>query len=239
MRDEEGLPKNKAQRVAKAKAVVEALIEEGVELHPIAAKGQKIASSFWGRAWNRNLEQYEVYAERLPRGRSHLRAGAVIDFLLEANRILGKVVAEDLFEVEIRVDGMDEALWEELKAGIHMESMAALLAGEFSEDWMASLSSMEGGLFPKPDEIRCRCHCEDYADMCAHAGALLYACGVHLDDHPEDLFRMRGVNPEDLLVEGLAHAAEQMRDSTAAPAGMDLNQIFGLSLEDVDSKPKP
>ncbi|MBQ8373865.1 MAG: hypothetical protein IJX35_06130 [Candidatus Methanomethylophilaceae archaeon] len=35
--------------------------------------GRSMADSWWGKAWNRNLENYSDYLNRLPRGRRYLR----------------------------------------------------------------------------------------------------------------------------------------------------------------------
>jgi hypothetical protein len=48
-------------------------------LSPIELQGRTIASTFWGKAWCTNLEAYSDYANRLPRGRSYVRNGSVID----------------------------------------------------------------------------------------------------------------------------------------------------------------
>ena len=42
-------------------------------------EGRKIASSFWGKSWCENLERYSDFANRLPRGRSYVRNGSVLD----------------------------------------------------------------------------------------------------------------------------------------------------------------
>ena len=39
--------------------------------------GKKLCTTFWGQAWCRNLETYQEYESRLPRGRSYFRQGNV------------------------------------------------------------------------------------------------------------------------------------------------------------------
>ena len=48
-------------------------------LHPVIAEGNKLATTWWGQSWNKNLERYASLSNRLPRGRSYLRHGAVLD----------------------------------------------------------------------------------------------------------------------------------------------------------------
>ena len=38
-----------------------------------------IAKTFWGKAWCENLERYSDFANRLPRGRTYVRNGSVVD----------------------------------------------------------------------------------------------------------------------------------------------------------------
>src|SRR5437868_7857895 len=49
--------------------------------------GNKLVRNFWGKAWCDNLESYGDYANRLPRGRSYVRHGAVIDLQIAAGSI--------------------------------------------------------------------------------------------------------------------------------------------------------
>lgn len=48
-------------------------------MEPVRACGRGMAESWWGKAWNRNLESYSDFSNRLPRGRSYMRRGAVVD----------------------------------------------------------------------------------------------------------------------------------------------------------------
>ena len=55
------------------------------------------------------------------------------------------------------------------------------------------------GLFPAPREIKMSCSCPDWAGMCKHVAATLYGVGARLDSQPDLLFRLRGVNREDMV----------------------------------------
>lgn len=236
--DDDLLPRNKAQRVARAQEIVAQLQEEGVDLHPVQAKGQKISKTFWGQAWNRNLENYQIYAERLPRGRSHLRAGAVIDFQLAKGKIRGRVAAESLFEIVIEVDLMEGEAREDFQKLVRAElsSLTDLLTGNFSDALMEKVSSMEVGLFPDPNEITCRCHCEDYADLCAHSAAILYACSVHFDESPESLFTLRGIDPCELVMQGIQDESSDVDLGGGVFQVDQLEALFGIHLDAVEDK---
>ena len=45
-----------------------------------------MADSWRGKAWNRNLENYSDYPNRLPRGRRYLRNGSVLDLRISEGR---------------------------------------------------------------------------------------------------------------------------------------------------------
>jgi uncharacterized Zn finger protein len=113
-----------------------------------------------------------------------------------------------------------------------------LLAGQFDQGVMARITRQEDGLFPKPKEIEMTCSCPDWATMCKHCAAVLYAVGARLDSAPEVLFLLRGVDHTELI--GQAVSAENLDRSlgtateTAPPTG-DLAEMFGIDL--VNSAP--
>ncbi len=47
------------------------------DISPIIIEGRTIASKWWGKAWNKNLESYADFSNRIGRGRSYVRNGAV------------------------------------------------------------------------------------------------------------------------------------------------------------------
>ncbi|MBL9129676.1 MAG: hypothetical protein JNG86_00645, partial [Verrucomicrobiaceae bacterium] len=53
--------------------------KRGEKFEALAAPAgqKKLCTTFWGQAWCRNLESYQQYESRLPRGRSYLRQGNV------------------------------------------------------------------------------------------------------------------------------------------------------------------
>ena len=63
------------------------LAKSGRQPSPVMIEGRTIARSFWGKAWCENLESYRDYEYRLPRGRSYVRSGAVLDLSIGLGRI--------------------------------------------------------------------------------------------------------------------------------------------------------
>src|SRR5882672_3677766 len=80
-----------AQRRANAAREVAKMSRKGRAVAPVNLAGKKIATTFWGKAWCDNLEAYSDYANRLPRGRTYVRNGLVIDLAIEAGKVTAVV----------------------------------------------------------------------------------------------------------------------------------------------------
>jgi hypothetical protein len=208
---------------------------KGRALSPVVLAGHRIAATFWGKAWCDNLESYADFAHRLDRGRSYVRQGAVIDLQIEAARVRSKVAGTRLYDVEVSIHPLEPPRWKALVAGCgdRIESVVALLEGRLPDEVLRLVTHRERGLFPAPRQISLTCTCPDWAEMCKHVAATLYGVGARLDERPELLFLLRGVDPGDLV-----HAAADRLG--AAPGGSgsgarlieagDLGALFGIEL---------
>ena len=213
------------------------LEKQGRKLAPVHLTGRSIANSFWGKAWCKNLESYSDYASRLPRGRSYLRQGAVLDLQIDRGSIKAVVSGTRLYEVAIGIDTLSKAAWTRLKQACagQVGSLIDLLQGKLSASVMEIVTRKETGLFPKPGEIHLECSCPDWADLCKHVAAVLYGVGARLDESPELLFTLRGVDHLELITT----AARSVTADLAAPgadkaATLDegsLTEIFGIEID--------
>ncbi|MDQ1268875.1 MAG: hypothetical protein QG618_179, partial [Thermodesulfobacteriota bacterium] len=70
-----GYPKyvSVAEKQAKAEKKLAALKKKNPGIQPVVIQGQALAKTWWGKAWNKNLERYADYANRIGRGRSYVR----------------------------------------------------------------------------------------------------------------------------------------------------------------------
>ena len=223
-----------ADRAAKAAKQVAALEKKGTKVSPVRLEGRTIASTFWGKAWCRNLESYSDYSNRLPRGRSYVRNGAVIDLQIQPGKLLARVQGTSLYTVTIGIGPVDPARWKTIVAACSGEigSVVELLQGKLSKAVMEVISSTETGLFPAPRQIHLGCSCPDSATMCKHVAAVLYGVGARLDTQPELLFRLRAADPTELI----ATAARGAVLGGRAPAKerrieADLASVFGIDLD--------
>lgn len=223
-----------AQRRAQAAKEVARRTKKGQTVSPVNIEGRAIASTFWGKAWCTNLESYSDFANRLPRGRTYVRNGSVVDLKIEKGRIKALVSGSELYEVEIDITALPGQQWSVLKkqcAG-KIGSLVELLQGKLSKAVMETVTNREKGLFPKPKEIKMRCSCPDYAGMCKHVAATMYGVGNRLDSAPELLFTLRCVDHMELIEQAIPAAPLEGKGTATAIATDDLGAIFGIEIAD-------
>lgn len=219
--------------------------KRGEKFEPLPAPtGQKkLSTTFWGQAWCRNLESYQVYESRLPRGRSYLRQGNVYNLEIEPGKLSAVVAGSELYDTSIHIQPLPKKQWQQIveSSSGQVGSMLDLLAGKLGDGLMRVLTDQDGGLFPKPKEIRFNCSCPDHADMCKHVSAVLYGVGVLLDTKPELLFTLRGVDQAELLSNASSAAITDLSANSGDLAGADLSAIFGIDLgaESTMEEPPP
>src|SRR5215813_4774090 len=92
-----------AQRRAQAAREVEKRRKKGQPISPVLIEGRKIAHTFWGQAWCDNLESYSDFENRLPRGRTYVRNGSVVDLQIKPGKVKATVSGSELYEVEIDI----------------------------------------------------------------------------------------------------------------------------------------
>ena len=170
------------------------LRKKGQSVSPVIIEGRAIVKTFWGRAWCENLERYSDFANRLPRGRTYVRNGSVIDLQIAPGEIKALVSGSEIYKVAVKVSPVSKARWQSICtdcAGA-VDSLIELLQGRFSKGVMERVCRQKSGLFPSPDEIKLSCSCPDGADMCKHVAAALYGVGARFDEKPRLLFTLRG-----------------------------------------------
>jgi uncharacterized Zn finger protein len=223
------------ERVSAAAKEEEKLRKKGEVLHPVRIQGRTIARSFWGKAWCSNLERYSDYSNRLPRGRSYLSSGQVLDLRVEPGRVVASVMGTRLYRVNVTIDPLPTELWQGIVRDCtgRVASMVDLLRGKLSHEVMDRVTLPHKGLFPAPAEIHLSCSCPDWATMCKHVAATLYGVGARLDEAPELLFVLRGVSAADMVVD--THAAKtitRQAQGKALEQDMDeLSELFGIEMD--------
>jgi hypothetical protein len=173
-------------------------IVESREISPVAVEGRKIARTFWGEAWCDKLERYSDYANRLPRGRTCVRNGSVVDLQVEPGRVTAIVSGSTMYDVRVTVGPVPRSRWSAICKdwSSAIDSLVELLQGRFSKGVMTRLCEEKTGLFPSPKDIVFTCSCPDWASMCKHVAAVLYGIGARLDRQPQLLFKLRNVDQQ-------------------------------------------
>ncbi len=190
-----------AAREHTAKRAVARMRKEGQSLSPVTAGRGAIARSFWGKAWCRNLERYSDFSNRLPRGRTYLRSGSVIDLKIGPGEVSAQVMGSRLYLVVVKISEVARTHWQAIAhdCARSIDTLVELLQGQLSTSVMHRITQPGTGLFPSPREISFSCSCPDSAAMCKHVAATLYGIGVRLDTEPELLFGLRRVDAKELI----------------------------------------
>jgi uncharacterized Zn finger protein len=230
-----------AARRRTADRTVAKIQRKGQMLSPVAATRGAIAKSFWGKAWCRNLERYSDYSNRLPRGRTYLRNGSVIDLKIGPGEVTAQVVGSSLYRITVRISEVAGAHWQAIARDCarSIDTLVELLQGQLSTSVMERITRPGTGLFPLPTEISFSCSCPDSAAMCKHVAATLYGIGARLDVEPELLFGLRKVDAKELIARaGEAGTPVQNRpDAGRILESSKLAEVFGIDFGGADAKP--
>ena len=221
-----------AQRRAQAAREVQKRIKKGETVSPVVIEGRAIATTFWGKAWCENLESYSDYENRLPRGRTYVRNGSVVDLQIKPGQITALVSGSELYKISITIAPLPALEWASIKtrcAG-QVGSLVELLQGKLSKSVIEIVTAREGGLFPKPREIKKSCSCPDSAGLCKHLAAVLYGVGARLDHKPELFFLLRKVDHLELIEEATSRVGKKTTTSKKTLAATDIASVFGIEM---------
>src|SRR5258707_11041565 len=228
-----------AEKRRQAERELAKLKRQGQSVAPVTIEGRTIAKTFWGKSWCTNLERYSDYATRVPRGRTYVRNGSVLDLQIAKGEVAAMVAGSELYKIKIAIAPVKPARWKSICrdcAGT-IDSLVELLQGRLAKGVMDRVCRKDDGLFPSPGEIKLSCSCPDWADMCKHVAAALYGVGARLDEKPQLLFVLRGVDENELI----ARAGQDLALASAASGAArllddsDVAALFGLEMAETAS----
>ena len=226
-----------ATRRARAAKEAKRLSKKGQALAPVilSGGGRAIARSFWGKAWCDNLESYSDYSNRMPRGRSYVRNGSVLDLQIQPGKVRSQVAGSSLYRIEVTIKPLPPAKWRAISQACsgQIDSLVDLLRGKLSDAVLGVLVDPAQGLFPAPGEISLSCSCPDWADMCKHVAATLYGVGARLDEQPELFFTLRQVDQTELVSAAATLGTATMPESSSARRldESSLESVFGIEID--------
>ena len=227
-----------AARREKAAKTAAKLAKKGHALSPVTASRGAIAKSFWGKAWCENLERYSDYANRLPRGRTYLRNGSVIDLKIGAGEATAQVMGSSLYRIKVEIAAVASIHWQGIARDCarSIDTLVELLQGQLSASVMERITRPGSGLFPSPKEIRFQLQLPGFGrDVQAHRrDALWHRCATRCGAASPVRIAQGGC-------EGTHRAGGRGRSAAqkAPRAGRILDSskladVFGIDLADAD-----
>ncbi len=234
-----------AEKRARARRKLEQLKKKHPGIRPVTIAGNTLVHTWWGKAWNGNLGKYADYANRIGRGRSYLRHGAVLDLQIKPGQVHALVQGSQgsPYRVTIKIKPVSAPVWKEIKTACagQLASLQELLAGRFPKGLAELFTAKGSGLFPSPQEIDFHCSCPDYAYMCKHVAAVLYGIGTRLDEDPGLFFVLRQMKMDDLIAQTVRDKSESLlrqakKKTSRVIEDADLGEVFGI---DMESGPTP
>lgn len=219
-----------AKRRAQATKKIHALRKQGIDIQPVNIEGRSIAKTFWGKAWCQHIALFSDYDNRLPRGRTYVRNGAVCHLNIRQGEIEAIVSGSALYNVTGKIKPLSAKRWKKIKTACagHVGSLLELLQGKLSDNIMTVVTDPKQGLFPQITELDLSCDCLDWADMCKHIAAVLYGIGARLDTTPEMLFALRGVDHHELINNDVHLPSSTSRRRIAG----NVSDVFGITFDE-------
>ncbi len=159
--------------------------------------------SWWAKRWISVLESFNIGA-RLGRGRSYARNGQVLSIEIDQGRVESRVQGSRSkpYDILIRIKMISPANWRKVCQALTDQAifLAKLLAGEMPADIERVFEDLGLSLFPeKLKDLDTECSCPDWSNPCKHIAASYYLLGEEFDRDPFLIFKLRGMNREELL----------------------------------------
>jgi len=226
-----------AEKKAKAMKSIDKLKKKNQDIEPVIIEGRTLAKTWWGKAWNQNLESYADYSNRISRGRSYVRNNAVLDLKISKGIVMAMVQGSGTkpYVVKIQIDTLSSQKWDQVTelCNHRIDSLEQLIEGRFPKELEVLFTEKKYGLFPAPKEIHFTCNCPDWASMCKHVAAVLYGIGARLDANPMLFFELRDIDGQELVKKSMERKLENMlknagKKSKREIAAEDVLDIFGL-----------
>lgn len=226
-----------AEKKAKAEKTIQKLKKKNPNIAPIIIEGRTLAKTWWGKAWNDNLEGYADYSNRISRGKTYVKSGAVLDLQISKGTVNALVQGSKAkpYEITIKIDSLESNKWKQILVlcNNRIDTLEELVEGKFPKELEVLFTEHKYGLFPSPDEIKFNCSCLDWAYMCKHVAAVLYGIGTRLDDEPMLFFELRDLDGIELIKKSVEKKIENMLKNSSKISKRQIEEkdvfdIFGI-----------
>jgi len=167
------------------------------------SKRGTFGESWWARRWIAVLESFNIGA-RLGRGRSYARRGQVLSIKIDKGKVSAKVQGSrpKPYDVKLQVKTLSASDWQKLTKVLSRQAIfsAKLLMGEMPLDIEKVFKEAALSLFPdKLKDLKTDCSCPDWSNPCKHIAAVYYLLAEEFDRDPFLIFKLRGMNREELI----------------------------------------
>jgi uncharacterized Zn finger protein len=167
------------------------------------SKRGTFGESWWTRRWIAVLESFNIGA-RLGRGRSYARRGQVLSIEVDKGKVGAKVQGSrpKPYDVKLQVKTLSASDWRKLAKVLSRQAIfsSKLLMGEMPQDIEKVFKEAGLSLFPeKLQDLKTACSCPDWSNPCKHIAAVYYLLAEELERDPFLIFKLRGMNREDLI----------------------------------------
>ena len=209
------------------------------------SKRGAFGESWWAKRWIEVLESFNIGA-RLDRGRSYARRGQVLSIDIKKGTVTAKVQGSRSrpYQVKIRVNTLTRTAWKKLAKALSRQAIfaAKLLAGKMPENIEDAFKSVGLSLFPsRLLDLHTDCSCPDWSNPCKHIAAVYYLLGEEFDRDPFLIFKLRGMEWEELITLAYGQSAKRSktgRDETTSASSVPQEEEPLLPPEPLPSEPE-
>ena len=201
------------------------------------SKRGAFGSNWWAKRWIQTLEEFRI-GSRLARGRSYARRGQVMSVDVQPGGVTARVQGSRKrpYNVSIEVRTISPPDWERLQAAMAEQPIiaASLLSGRMPDNIEECFRAVGLSMFPdRRDDLETDCSCPDWSNPCKHVAAVYLLLGEEFDRDPFLIFRMRGMDREDLLGPEFRRSAQTLEGPTL-PAGAPVAGTRGVLVQPAD-----
>lgn len=206
----------------------------GFTAFPPQRAGARFATSWWGRAWIKAMEDTSLDQVLLRKGRAYAKTGQLGPITVSPGRIAA--VADSEYDTVVRVEQLTDAAWERFLDQVAAKSghIAALLDRDMPHDLVEAAEDAAVPLLPSVGDLEPECSCPDWGHPCQHAAALCYQASWLLDADPFVLLLMRGRGERELI-----EALQRRQVPAGTPQGADAPGARGVPAAQAFAKGVP
>ncbi len=159
---------------------------------------ENYGKTWWGQQWLKSLNNID-YSNRLPRGSSYARKGAVLKLDILENRIKAKVKGSQPrpYNVDIILPPFFDPELGHFIDQLIMRPViiSKLLNRELDPEVLTIAEEMNLKVFPSQwTDFKMQCSCPDWAVPCKHLAAVIYKVCAEIDNDPFLVFSLHQVD---------------------------------------------